>query len=230
MDIPTKKEEKSSLLNSKFFWISLILLCVLIILLVLFILFFHNQDNKKVNYTQKTNTYKSDGTSTVAGCGYVWSNDITEDVIRKLCDADPLCKGYYSDNDTFIMSSIIPSITNKECNVYGYPNFENFKLKSDNYNTSSNTNPDKYTCVNKSNKTLNFPGSCRGLDCEDKIRLLCDNSKNCVGYYKNNKSDTFIAATKNPDECNEDDGIGSEYDSDDASYQNDYIYFMEKNT
>ena len=204
-------------------------------------LFFHkkdnnqdnNQDNKKDNYTQKPNTYKSDGTTKVAGCGYQAYLDITEDVIRKLCDADPLCKGYYSgntDNDTFIMSSITPSTTNTDCNSVGYTNFENFKLKSDNYNTSSNTNPDKYACVNESNKNLNFPGSCRGPDCEDKIRLLCDNSKNCVGYYKNTTSYTFIAATKNPEECDADNYNGSEYDSDDASYQNDYIYFMEKNT
>lgn len=243
MDIPTKKEEKSSLLNSKFFWwISVILLCVLLVLLVLFILFFHkkdnnqdnNQDNKKVNYTQKPNTYKSDGTSNVAGCGYDFTKGITENAIQKLCDADSNCKGYYygnTDADSFIMSSITPSTTNTDCHS-GDIKFDYFKLKSDNYTKNvDNNNSSKYSCVDKSNKTLNYPGSCRGLaDCEDKIRLLCDNSKNCVGYYKNTTSNTFIAATKNQDECDADNYNGSEYDSDDASYQNDYIYFMEKNT
>ena len=245
MALPTKNEGKSSLLNSKFFLISVILLCVILVILLLFILFFHKKDNNQDNnnqdnYTQKSNTYKNSSSSSetnAAGCGYVCTQRITENIIKKLCDADSNCKGYYcgSNDDNangFIMSSIIPSPSNTDCDQggRGMDTYTSFKTKADNYNTTDNKNPNSYVCIDKSDKTLNFPGSCRGrLDCEDKIRLLCDNSDNCMGYYKNSAGDTFIAATKNPNVCDQDNSRGSEYDSDEDSYQNDYIYFMEKN-
>jgi hypothetical protein len=221
MNTSTKNVKKFSLLNSNVFWFGLILF--LILLFILLILYLHNKNNKS-NYTQKTNTRKDN----LAGCGRDASEYIlSEDLAQKLCNANPICKGYYMDTGVYALSDLEPSIN--ECDNW-LGSLPYFKTKSDNYiQKSANSNPSNHVCINDTK--FAYPGSCaNSKDCEQKIKFFCDNSDNCVGYYKNSTSDTFIVAKKPPETCDTDNIKDSQYDSTDDDYQKDYVYFIEKNT
>jgi hypothetical protein len=136
--------------------------------------------------------------STVCAAPYSSSNKNVK-YVKKLCDLDPDCKGYYDGGTWFVATDRDPIDCDRDKDGSGYNNY----FKKPEYNRSDNQSG-KYGCQLKTSNT------CDNKVCADGkyVEKLCNLDPNCVGYYTSNNK-IINVATNNTDvntiECSDKD-------------------------
>jgi hypothetical protein len=136
-------------------------------------------DNKKAidkNKSEYSNT-KNPNTETKLGCPYtlgLTTSDSNEEAVKRTCDLDPNCVGYYVGSTGWsIATQILPSECTDNTGTEGY---SVFKSKSSKY--ASAVNPkNKFGCPYT-------PGLTTSDSNEEAVKRTCDLDPKCVGYYK----------------------------------------------
>jgi hypothetical protein len=148
-------------------------------------------------YTAVPNTTSG----TKAGCIYtpgLTTSDSNEEAIKRTCDMDPKCVGYYSNsaqNGWKIATQTLPS----DCKDFSMtPNggYDSWRSKSTNYSSVPNTTSGtKAGCIYTPSLTTSDSN-------EEAIKRTCDMDPKCVGYYSNSAQNGWKIATQTlPSDC-----------------------------
>ena len=162
-------------------------------------------DSNTYTYTATSNP----NTQSKFGCPYtigLTTSDATEDYVKKTCDVDPKCVGYYIGSGGWcIATKTLPKDCTDNSGTAGY---SVFKSKSSNY--TSEVNPkNKFGCIYN-------PGLTTSDATEDYVKKTCDVDPKCVGYYRGGIGGWCVATQTLPKDCKN------------ATGQSGYTDFMQK--
>jgi hypothetical protein len=157
-------------------------------------------DNKKTNDNNKSSisgysNTKNPNNETKLGCPYtlgLTTSDSNEAAVKRTCDLDPKCVGYYKGPTGWcVASQTLP----KDCkNFSGDPGYNVFKSKSSKYSNTKNPNAEgKLGCP----YTLGLTTSDSN---EEAVKRTCDVDPKCVGYYKGSTG-WCVASQTLPKDC-----------------------------
>jgi hypothetical protein len=123
---------------------------------------------------------KNPNTETKLGCPYtlgLTTSDANEEAVRKTCDVDPECVGYYKGSAGWNLATrTLPN----ECSDFSKnpSGYNIFKSKSSNYSNTPNPIAEtKAGCIYS-------PGLTTSDANEEYVKNTCDLDPKCVGYYK----------------------------------------------
>ena len=139
---------------------------------------------------------KNPNTETKLGCPYtlgLTTSDANEDAVRKTCDVDPECVGYYKGSAGWNLATrTLPN----ECSDFSKnpSGYNIFKSKSSKY--SSTPNPIAETKAG----CIYSPGLTTSDANEEYVKNTCDLDPKCVGYYKGSTG-WSVATQTHPKDC-----------------------------
>ena len=147
--------------------------------------------SSKSNYS---NT-KNPNAENKLGCPYtlgLTTSDSNEEAVKRTCDLDPKCVGYYKGSTGWCVAS---QTHPKDCkNFSGDAGYNVFKSKSSKYSNTKNPNAEnKLGCP----YTLGLTTSDSN---EEAVKRTCDLDPKCVGYYKGSTG-WCVASQTHPKDC-----------------------------